>query len=221
MNEQPDQGRVKGMEARLFLFLVICLFRCCPSHWSAASVSASGCTSYWPARPGRRPEVGYEQSPRAVPPPRRAPADASPAVDRRRLRRRLHRLRRLRRGLPGRRAEARRRSARRTRPLQRRLHAVRGMRQPLRGRPVRWRAPGLPLDRHDRRSLPGPGRDPLPQLPGRLRTRRDPLPPGPWRRRPGRAGQPALQRLRRRLAPCPSQAIQLRALSTKESPRHA
>lgn len=26
MNEQPDQGRVKGMEARLFLFLVICLF---------------------------------------------------------------------------------------------------------------------------------------------------------------------------------------------------
>ncbi|MRB37210.1 nitrate reductase, partial [Bacillus thuringiensis] len=25
MNEQPDQGRVKGMEARLFLFLVICL----------------------------------------------------------------------------------------------------------------------------------------------------------------------------------------------------
>ncbi|WP_265349862.1 periplasmic nitrate reductase, NapE protein [Pseudomonas aeruginosa] len=25
-DEQPDQGRVKGMEARLFLFLVICLF---------------------------------------------------------------------------------------------------------------------------------------------------------------------------------------------------
>ena len=66
-----------------------------------------------------------------------------------------------------------------------------------------------------------PGRDPLPQLPGRLRTRRDPLPPGP--------GGVALAELDSQrcngcgacLAPCPSQAIQLRALSTKESPRHA
>lgn len=49
MNEQPDQGRVKGMEARLFLFLVICLFPLLSVALVAASVSASGCTSYWPA----------------------------------------------------------------------------------------------------------------------------------------------------------------------------